>query len=134
VVLPDTSIWVGFFRNSPQAGADHLASLIAEGEVAVCGPVLAELLAGTREDQRPGLLETLLGLPWAELDLEAWLRVGETAARLRGSGTSLPLTDLTIAAAAVRGEHALWTDDSDFERIEAVLAGLRLYRPPAERP
>jgi hypothetical protein len=129
VVLPDTSIWVGYFRNSPRADADRLAALISAGEVVLCGPVLAELLAGTREDQRAGLLETLLGLPWADLDVEGWLKVGEAAAALRAEGVSLPLTDLTIAAAALRGGHALWSHDSDFERIETVLDGLRLYSP-----
>lgn len=128
MVLPDTSIWVGYFRGTPRADADHLASLIDAGEVAVCGPVLAELSAGAGEEQRVDLLEILLGLPWADLDTEAWLRVGETASTLRRSGMALPLTDLAIAAAALRGGHALWSLDSDFERIHAVMDGLELYR------
>jgi predicted nucleic acid-binding protein len=131
VVLPDTSIWVGYFRNAEPFDADHLASLISAGEVAVCGPVLGELLAGAREAQRVDLLETLLGLPWADLDLDAWVTVGEAASTLRGAGTPVPLTDLTIAAAALRGGHALWTLDSDFERIATAMDGLELYSPPS---
>jgi predicted nucleic acid-binding protein len=127
VVLPDTSIWVGYFRNTRRDDADHLASLIAAGEVVVCGPVLAELSAGAGQEQRADLLGTLLGLPWADLDLEAWLAIGEAAGKLRRSGTPLPLTDLAIAAAALRGGHALWSLDSDFERIHAALDGLELY-------
>jgi predicted nucleic acid-binding protein len=127
VVLPDTSIWVGYFRNTRRADADRLASLIDAGEVAVCGPVVAELLAGAGPEQSVDLLDTLLGLPWADLDLEGWLTIGETAATLRRSGTPLPLTDLAIAAAALRGGHALWSLDSDFERIRTALEGLELY-------
>jgi len=127
VVLPDTSIWVGYFRDTPRDAADHLASLIDAGEVAVCGPVLAELMAGAGREQREDLLETLLGLPWADLDLEAWLSIGETAGKLRRSGTPLPFTDLAIAAAAHRGGYALWSLDSDFERIRTALEGLELY-------
>ena len=130
MVLPDTSIWVGYFRNAPRADANHLASLISAGEVALCGPVLAELLAGTREAQRGDLLANLLGLPWADLDLEGWIKVGEAASNLRRAGTPVPLTDLTIAAAALRGGHALWSMDSDFERIRPAMDGLELYRTP----
>ena len=131
MVLPDTSIWVAYFRNSRRTDADHLASLIAAGEVALCGPVLAELLAGTREEQRSDLLETLLALPWADLDFEAWLKVGELAATLRRTGAPLPLTDLAIAGAALRGDHVLWSLDADFERLAAILDALQLYKPPS---
>lgn len=129
MILVDTSIWIGYFRNVPRADADRLASLIAAGKVATCGPVLAELLAGATPAQRPDLLETLLGLPWADLEPGAWLSVGDAAASLRRAGTSLPLTDLTIAVAAAHAGYALWSLDADFERIVPVLDGLRLYEP-----
>jgi predicted nucleic acid-binding protein len=40
----------------------------------------------------------------------------------------VPLTDLVIAVAAARSGHVLWSFDSDFERIERVSGGLKLYR------
>lgn len=129
MILVDTSIWIGYFRNEPRADADRLAALIAAGEVATCGPVLAELLAGAPPARRPDLLETLLGLPWADLGPGAWLGVGDAAASLRRAGTPLALTHLTIAVAAARAGYALWSLDADFERIVPVLDGLRLYQP-----
>lgn len=129
MILADTAIWIGYFRNAPRADADHLASLIEAGKVATCGPVLAELLAGATRTQRPDLLETLLGLPWADLGPNAWLSVGDAAASLRRAGRPLPLTDLTIAVAAAHAGYPLWSLDADFERIVPVLDGLQLYEP-----
>jgi predicted nucleic acid-binding protein len=129
VVLPDTSVWIPYFRNASGADGDHLEALIRAGEAAICGPVLAELLGGADERQRSAIANTAGSLPWAELDHASWRAVGTFARRLRQSGQTLPLTDLTIAVAASRAGYALWSLDSDFERIAPVLDGLELYRP-----
>jgi predicted nucleic acid-binding protein len=72
---------------------------------------------------------TLSSLPWAELAPCDWQEVGRTARSLRQNGEALPLTDLAIAVAAARAGHALWSLDSEFERIVPALEGLELYRP-----
>lgn len=129
MVLPDASVWIPYFRSASGADGDHLEVLIKEGEAAICGPVLAELLGGADEAQRSSIVDTAAGLPWAELDHASWQAVGVVAHRLRQAGTTLPLTDLTIAVAAADSGYALWSLDSDFERIAPVLDGLELYRP-----
>jgi predicted nucleic acid-binding protein len=127
MVLPDTSVWIPYFRSRSGADGDHLEALIAAREVVVCGPVLAELLAGAGEAQREAIAGTVGGLPLAELDRAAWEGVGQLARRLRRAGQTLPLTDLAIAVAAARGGHTLWSLDSDFERIAPALDGLELH-------
>lgn len=127
MVLPDTSVWISYFRSSSGREGDRLEALIAEREVAVCGPVLAELLAGASEGQREAILSTVGGLPFADLNRAGWEQVGTVARRLRQSGQTLPLTDLAIAVAAARAGHLLWSLDRDFERIAAALDGLELY-------
>jgi predicted nucleic acid-binding protein len=127
LVLPDTSAWIPYFRGGQSADADHLATLIEAGDVATCGPVVAELLAGSDERQELLLLETMMDLPWASLDFAGWQEVGHLARQLRRKGQTLPLTDFAIAVAAARAEHALWSFDSDFERIRAVLPELELH-------
>jgi predicted nucleic acid-binding protein len=129
VVLADTSVWIPYFRSRTGADGDHLEALIAAGEAAICGPVLAELLGGAADAHRVAIVETVGDLPWAELDRASWQEIGAVAHRLRQTGQSLPLTDLMIAAAAARSGCALWSFDSDFERIAATLEGLELYRP-----
>jgi predicted nucleic acid-binding protein len=104
-----------------------MRGLLDAGEVATCGPVAAELLAGARGEIAERMREMLSSLPWAELGSAAWNEVGEIANRLRRSGETLPLTDLAIAVAASRAGHVLWSFDSDFERILPALEGLELY-------
>jgi hypothetical protein len=127
MVLPDTSVWIPYFRSHSGEEGDRLEALIRRGEVAICGPVLAELLAGAGDSQRKAIVGTVGHLRLADLNRAAWEEVGSLARRLRRSGQTLPLTDLAIAAAAARGGHVLWSLDSDFERIAPVLDGLELY-------
>jgi len=131
VVLPDTSVWVEFSRRGARGRASGLGPLLDAGAVVTCGPVAAELMAGADGEVSERLWETLSSLPWAELKPAEWREVGRIAARLRRDGRTLPLTDLVIAVAATRGGHALWSFDSDFERIGAALAELALYEPDA---
>lgn len=127
MVLPDTSVWIPYFRSGSGAVGDRLEMLIGEGKVAVCGPVLAELLAGAGESQRESIVATVGGLPLAELNRASWEEIGAVARRLRQTGQTLPLTDLAIAVAAARAGHALWSLDSDFERIAPAVERLELY-------
>jgi predicted nucleic acid-binding protein len=129
LVLADTSVWVDFARRGRQGGAADLAALLDGGEVSTCGPVVAELIAGSEAEIAERMWATLSSLPWAELTSEAWRDVGTAAGRLRRAGQTLPLTDLTIAIAAAGAGHALWSFDSDFERIHSALPELELYQP-----
>jgi predicted nucleic acid-binding protein len=128
-VLADTSVWVQYLRHGRAGKAARLDDLLAQGEVVVCGPVVAELVAGTPPDHRAGLIALLNALPWADLGRPEWARVGEVTARLREQGITTALTDIEIAVAAA-GVHAeLWTRDSDFTRIAMVLDSLSLFAP-----
>jgi predicted nucleic acid-binding protein len=129
MVLPDTSIWVDFSRLGGEGKAAGLRELLDAGEVATCGPVAAELLAGADGEVGERLWQTLSSLPWAELSPASWREVGAVARRLRSTGQTLPLTDLAIAVATAAAGHLLWSFDTDFERIQPVLPELELYRP-----
>jgi predicted nucleic acid-binding protein len=106
-----------------------MRELLDGGEVATCGPVTAELLAGAEGEVAERMWAMLSSLPWVELDPVGWREVGAVAGRLRRTGQALPFTDLAIAVAATRADHAVWSLDSDFEQIAPVLDGLELYRP-----
>ena len=124
--LLDTSVWVAYLRPGSPALTEALHDYVERGEVLMCGPVLAEILAGARPDDREMLSGVLGALPWADLDRTSWASVGALAADLRARGETLPLTDLEIAVAAHSADAMLWTRDRDFERIAAVLPGLNL--------
>lgn len=128
-VLADTSIWVDYLRRGKGSKAARLDDLLAAGDVLVCGPVAAELLAGAKAADRTRLWLLLTGLPWADLGPLQWQNVGEAAARLRERGESMALTDIEIAVAAVDSTSRLWTRDADFKRIRLVLTGLQFFEP-----
>ncbi len=126
MVLADTSIWVAYLRSGAPTIARELDALLDRREVLVCGPVIAELIAGARPPDRATLVRSFGGLPWAELDRRAWQSVGLLAGELRDRGQVLPLTDLEIAVAAHLSGAALWTADHHFERLASLLTGLEL--------
>lgn len=129
MVLPDTSVWVDYLRRGAGGPAASLDGLLSRGEASVCGPVVAELLAGVAEDRAGELWQLLRGLAWCDLDRDHWRRVGDVSARLRRSGGTIPLTDVQIAVAAAAADAALWTRDADFARIAAEMPDLELYSP-----
>lgn len=124
-------MWVDFARRGEKGRAAALRGLLERGDVAICGPVAAELLAGAEGEIAERISATLKSLPWADLDQAGWHDVGAVARRLRGKGQTLPLTDLAIAVAAAQAGHVLWSFDSDFERIQPFVDGLEIYAPRA---
>lgn len=125
--LADTSVWVAYLRRGREhAWGERVDSLLREGKLIICGPVVAELLAGTAERDRERLAESLRGLDWAELDRRAWIRAGSLAARLRAAGETVPLTGVFIGSAALSADAELLTADSDFERVARQEPSLRL--------
>lgn len=129
--MADTSVWVGYLRGGADTPSGRLlAPALHRGEALICGPVAAELLAGTSARDRELLAETLLGLEWIDLGRSEWLAVGQLAAELRAAGASVPLTDLEIAVAAISAGAELATSNSDFNRIAAADSRLVLVGPP----
>ena len=126
MVLADTSIWVAYLRPGAEQITRELGEMLERRQVLVCGPVVAELVAGARPPDRATLTKSLAGLPWADLDHQAWQSVGLLAAELRDRGQVLPLTDLQIAVAAHLSGAALWTSDHHFERLAPLLDGFEL--------
>ena len=124
--LADTSIWVTYLRHGPgHPQAAELAGRLREGGVLTCGPIVSELLTGTAERDRERLGSTLRALDWVDLDRAEWIAAGELAAKLRAGGETVPLTDVTIAVAAVAAGAELLSADSDFERIARYERRLR---------
>lgn len=126
-LLPDTSIWVDYLRERDAATLEEMEHHLESESVMVCGPVIAELLAGTAPDDQEQLWLSIGSLPWADIDQRGWHAIGEVASKLRRAGISVPLTDVAIAVAAAVAEAELWTTDQDFERIRAALPTLQLH-------
>jgi len=125
VILPDTSAWVEYDRATGSPVDVRLTELIsADGDVAVTEPVIMEVLAGARNEERASDLRRLL-LRFQLLRFDA-VADFEGAARIyrrcRASGITPPgMVDCMVAAVAVRTGATLLTHDADLDRIGRVV-------------
>jgi predicted nucleic acid-binding protein len=129
VILADTSAWVEYDRATGSAVDLRLRDLIAtDGPLAYTEPILMELLAGARDDQREIDLRRLLLrfrlLPFeAPTDFDGAVRVYR---RCRIAGvTPRGMVDCMIATVAQRAGASLLAQDADLARVADVI-GLRL--------
>jgi predicted nucleic acid-binding protein len=125
VILADTSAWVEYDRATGSAVHRRVAQLIAaEGPLAVTEPVIMEVLAGARSDQRALDLRRLL-LRFRLLTFDAASDF-EAAARMYrrclGVGfTPRGMVDCLIAAVAWRHGASLLAQDVDLQRLGQIV-------------
>lgn len=119
--LPDTCAWIDFFAGRTTPAANLLATALQGSPVYTCGPVLSELLQGTRSVRdREVLLTAQRSLEYAEATPAIWIRAGDLAGSLRRSGTTVPFSDLLIAAIAIEHRLDVITADRHFSLIPGV--------------
>jgi len=120
-ILPDTCAWIDFFAGKDTAVANLVADALRNAPIFTCGPVLSELLQGARgERDREAVLEAHRALEYADATPAVWVRAGDLAATLRRSGTTVPLSDLLIAAIAIEQRLEIITADRHFGMIPGV--------------
>lgn len=124
MILVDTSAWIEFDRATSSAVDRRLTSLISSGgALAVTEPIIAEVLAGARTNERELSLRRLLGrcdlLGFdSVLDFDGAVAVYRTC---RQAGvTPRGLLDCMIAAVAIRHDVPLLAWDADMVRIADV--------------
>lgn len=129
MILADSSAWVEFDRATDSPVDRRLTELISrDAEVAVTEPVIAEVVAGARSDEREAALRRLLGRfellrfdGVADFDSAATIH-----RRCRRAGIApRGLLDCMIVAVAVRHDVPVLSHDADLARIAEVTA-LRL--------
>ncbi len=129
MVIVDTSIWVEAFRSKDSSERREVDRLLATGQVALVGPVLAEVLQGARDQSEfESLQDVFSALPYVEDGREVWARVGHLSYELRRHGSALGLIDLLVGALALQSGHSVYTSDTHFQRIP----GLRLHEPGSD--
>jgi predicted nucleic acid-binding protein len=126
VILADTSAWVEYDRATGSAVDNRLRELISsdDGRLAVTEPVIMQVVAGARSDDRERDLRRLL----ARFDLLRFDTAADfdAAARIyrscRRSGiTPRGMVDCMIASVAWRHGAALLAHDSDLTRVATVV-------------
>lgn len=129
MILADTSAWVEYDRATGSPVDQRLAELIAdEGPVAVTEPVIMEVTAGARTDEREAdLRRLLLRFHLLAFDIAADFDAAAGIHRqCRHVGvTPRGLIDCMIASVARRNQATLLAADADLSRL-ATIVGIDL--------
>ena len=126
MIIADSSAWIVFQRDPDSTVGREMDLLLARGEIVMVGPVLAEILQGSRSERELAFFaDHLSSLAFLEADQATWIRVGELGFELRRQGMTIALADLVISALATQSKIPLYTLDQDFKRIP----GLQLHAP-----
>lgn len=126
MIVVDTSVWIEFFRGRDRELCEHFDSLLDTDQAALAAPVRLEILGGARQSELPKLRRVLDAIPqlvptstvWDTL--ECWLEKAIAAGQHFGVG------DLLVAGIAAENRAAVWSRDSDFQRM-AKLGWIRIH-------
>ncbi len=119
LVLVDTSAWICFFsRRGFEDLKNVLSSLLDEDRAATAGPILVELIQGTRTTEEKETIKTLMrGIHWLSVSDDLWHKAAEMAFVLRRKGVTSSAIDTLIAILAIEYRCILLHKDSHFELI-----------------
>lgn len=121
IVLVDTCLWVPYFNRPQSAERQIIDTLLDENRVALIGPVLAEILQGFRRQQEADWVASALGgVHYIETEWDDWKMSAKLARHLATRQQRLPLTDLVVAAVAIRRNWFVYTNDPHFDSIVDV--------------
>jgi predicted nucleic acid-binding protein len=123
MIAADTSTWIAYFDGEGGEDVELLDRALAEGQLSMPAPVLAELLSDPKIDQ--GVVHDLLQLPLLEPTADFWVRAGRLRAAVLARQRKARLADALIAQLCVDRGAKLITRDRDF-RAFAEAAGLEL--------
>ena len=124
-VLVDTCVWASFFKRSQSREKDSVRWLVRRNRAAIVGPVLSEVLIGIRNRAHADWAASALrGISWFDLSWDDWREAAHLGRRMAAVGHALPLTDLVVAAVALRKDCEVFSTDPHFD----VIPDLKRYR------
>jgi predicted nucleic acid-binding protein len=123
MVLIDTSAWIHFLRpDCSVAVRERVQALLEAGRACWCPMVRLELWNGAGGDREKRILRQFeKRIPELEITREVWSAACELARRCRAAGTTVPATDIVIAACARYHGAGLEHADTDFDSVAAVV-------------
>ncbi|MBF0106697.1 MAG: PIN domain-containing protein [Deltaproteobacteria bacterium] len=123
MIIPDTSVWIEFFRGN--ALIHHtLTSEIERQNINAVECVFAELLQGAKNKREIKIIseywDYLPKIEWKGM----WLEAGLLSAQGRYCSKGVGLIDAVIIACAKRSQSKIWTLD---KKLRAVLSDANLF-------
>jgi predicted nucleic acid-binding protein len=127
VFVVDSCVWIEYFADRPIPEVEQVDTAIRQGAIALCGPILQEVLQGIREEaQFQEQWRRLMTFTVLETTRWTFLRAASLYRFLRRKGATVNSFDTTIAAVCLENFLPLLTcDRRDFAPM-AKFAGLKL--------
>lgn len=123
-IMVDTSVWIEYFRGKLGHKEEMLERGLNQNLVFVTGPIVSELLQGVKSAKEYEMLgQCIDAIPYVNCEYGDWIKAGEMAFELRRKGITIPLSDIIIAAVAIRIGAKIYTRDQHFKKI----ADVKLY-------
>ena len=120
-VFVDTCIWASFFTRPSSREKLAVDDLLAQDRVALVGPVVAEVLRGFRRQEQADWAGSRLRLAhYVTADWDDWRHAAQLAREQARLGRDLPITDLALAAVALRLDAYVYTTDPHFDGIDGI--------------
>jgi predicted nucleic acid-binding protein len=126
MILVDSTLYINWLRarvDPTNVLADHLQ----RHDVFTCGIVRAEVLRGIvsplLRERMAGVFDLMHSIP---TDAQLWADVADLAWRLDRKGVVLPLTDVAIAACALRVGARIITTDRHFAKVPGLPVASRI--------
>lgn len=116
-ILVDTNIFIEHFAGR---GTDRFTELVQQNCVLLSDIVYMELLQGVRKTQYQWLDNLLSGLTRVRLDSKVADFAVELLRSLKGTGYTLGVPDLILAAKARRYGVEIYSQDKIFSKIAAM--------------
>lgn len=120
VILVDSAAYIDLMRsgNDPRR---VLMPYMRAGALYNCGVIRAEVLRGMRQQRELADMEAFFNIvPEVPTDPKLWQKVSEIGWKLGRKGKWPPVTDLAIAACAMRVGATLISPDRHFEDVEGL--------------
>jgi predicted nucleic acid-binding protein len=122
VILPDTCVWIDYFKGRDTAFVRTLSQALATSEIVTCGVVMYELFQGIRSDSEYTLVQKAFGsLRFIEMNKNLWLSAAQLSTSLRKSGVTIPASDIQIATLALQHRLTILTIDQHFKQVPDLL-------------
>jgi predicted nucleic acid-binding protein len=125
MIIPDTSVWIEFFK-AHDPWFPRLRMLLERQEVLALSVIFGELLQGARSKREKSvLLQYWQSLPKID-ETGLMIKAGIYSQEHKLVSAGVGLIDACLIAAAIETSSAIWTLD---EKLNRVLNKDLIYRP-----
>ena len=125
-VVIETSVWVDYFRpKTPPAVRQQIHPWVIREDLALCEPILCELLRAARASHRGMVQQHLRTIPVLPTPATLWTEATQLGQQCQDAGLRVGALDLLIATVCLHHDAELVAFDKQFAAM-AKLSRLRV--------